>query len=275
MLRTTLHSIIYLSITAIVLNSCSSDTTEELTDTVPEVVAEEQQEGLVEQEVEEFDSIRGIYEGYIGLYEKHVVMDVTLVGDQVSGSYFYTKHQKPLSLEGTFDQASNAFKVIESYKGKETGYMEFTISKDGEIEGVWLIEDGAEEEEMVSLLKMNVAPEEYEPKFSRYEVTHDLMIFNGEENENFEATSELVINKIDHNHFSFYMHVIGGNAHVGSIEGLGIYNPTNKNTGKFYDGDLCGLDFIFNDNDVEVIEDNCGYYHGAHAYFSDTFFKVK
>ncbi|MDX2360900.1 MAG: hypothetical protein QNK23_08850 [Crocinitomicaceae bacterium] len=272
-----LLSITFLSTLLLIFSSCKSEPpVESDLEMIPEPTSEELNNDTPEVlEIDETKVIRGIYVGYIGLYEKHVVMDLIITGDQISGTYFYSKHQKPLTLSGTFDQANNLFKVYETYNGVKTGYMEFTVSKDGKIDGVWKSKEDSQNEEVIFLAITGVIPELYTPIFKRYEVTHDIMIYNGEEDEPLEATSYLVINKIDEKYFSFYLSVIGGNAHVGSLEGLGTYDESNNSVGSFTDGDRCTLHFKFNENTVEIMEDNCGDYHGAHAYFEDTFTEVK
>ncbi len=215
--------------------------------------------------------IWGLYEGKLGLYESQVVLALEIQGEAVSGNYFYAKHQKTLSLEGTYDPSSGMVKATESYKGKTTGYLEFKLSH-GEIEGRWMKQKDAQEKEDFTATLIDLSEEDYSAKHGRYKDVHKITLFSGEDDYEEEVTDVLTISEVGGGFFSFYYSVIGANAHIGSVEG---FAKRKGDTGIFRDLESCELTFTFSGNTVEVHETgDCQYYRGARAYFEGVLSKV-
>jgi hypothetical protein len=242
-----------------------TETTQEQVEEMPADV--ENDEVAVEEE-----TVWGVYEGYLGLYEQHVIMELFITGERVTGNYFYAKHQKLLELKGTFDSETNTITLEESYKGKPTGHLEFTASR-GEIDGKWMKKKGAKEQENFKANLVAIDKDEFSSVRNRYEDTHEISIYNGTDEDIEEVTNVLTINKIGDKFFSFYYSVIGANAHIGSVEGFGEIGKDGL--GVFSGEDNCVLEFTFSKNTVEVHETDCQYYRGARAYFEGILTKVK
>lgn len=227
-----------------------------------------------EDENEQIEEVWALYEGTLGLYEQQVVMELRITGDQVSGNYFYAKHQKLIQLSGTFDEDKQLVKVTESYKGKPTGYLEFYVEK-GELTGKWMKKSGASEKENFSAELVPLSKENYKLELQEYENPHVINVYNGatEEDEQMEVTDELKMSKLGKGFFAFYYSVTGGNAHMGTVEGLG---ETSGGTSYFEGEDACRLEFKFNNKTLVVTEaKSCSYYRGAHAYFDGTLTKKR
>jgi hypothetical protein len=207
-----------------------------------------------------------VYEGTLGLYEQQIVMELVITGEKVSGSYFYAKHQKLIQLDGTFDPAKQRVQATESYKGKTTGYLDFYVEK-GELTGKWMKKAGAKDQEDFSARMVSIAKEDYAPKFEEYDNPHEVMVYNGSEEgeEMMDANNVLKLTKIGKGYFTFYYSVVGANAHMGTVEGLG---ETQNGVGFFEGEEECRLEFKFGNKTVEVEEAQpCDYYRGARAYF--------
>lgn len=254
------------------VTSCTNEVDTTLVQADSQKEKSEVQDSITAEETPE-EVIWGLYEGYLGIYEKHIVMELNISGDQVSGKYFYTKHQKSLDLKGNFNEATNVMSLTESYKGKVTGYLEFKLSR-GIIEGKWMKKKGATESESFKASLINLNKNEFNLTQNRYEDEHTVLIYNGVDGEDeMEATDVLTINRIGKKYFSFYYSVVGGNAHLGSIEGFGTLDKAGN--GLFKDEEACELKFTFSNNKAEVEETgDCQYYRGARAYFMGTLKKV-
>lgn len=212
-----------------------------------------------------------VYTGNVGLYGKHIVLEIMVFGDSVKGSYFYTKHQKPITLTGTINE-KNHIKAKESYKGKTTGYWEFTISK-GDILGKWSKYPSMKEPEGLIAKLSSIDQSNYHPDYSRYQWEHSVPFYNGESEDFEEVTDVCTINWLDEKHFTFHYNVTRRNGHLGSVEGMAIIN--DKGVGIFNGEYDCELTFEFEKDNLNISESNCSYYHGANAYFDGTLVKVK
>lgn len=212
-----------------------------------------------------------IYSGHVGLYGKHVIIELAVYGDSVKGTYFYSKHQKPLTLIGTID-SKNHIKAKEMYKNKTTGYWEFNLSK-GDIVGTWSKSESMIEPEGIIAKLCDIERQDYQPEFETYQDKHIITFYNGVDDDEEEVMDECKINWIDDKHFTFYYNVIRRNGHLGSIEGLAKIEEDGK--GIFRDDESCELTFLFDHNTLEIAESQCDYYHGANAYFDGVLQKVK
>ena len=258
----------------IFIHSCG-ETPEETVDKmeiVQQEVTEPQEDVVSEEPAIQEETVWGVYEGNLGFYEQHVIMELSITGEKVTGNYFYAKHQKPLELKGIFNSETNTIIATESYRGKTTGYLEFTISK-GEIDGKWMKKKDAKEQEVFKANLVAIDKDEYTSVRNRYEETHEIMFYNGTDDDIEDVTNVLTINKIGDKFFSFYYSVIGANVHVGNVEGFGEIRKDG--IGVFSGEDDCILEFTFSKNKVEVHETNCQYYRGARAYFDGILTKVK
>jgi len=220
--------------------------------------------------------IWNVYQGNIGLYESHVVMEFAINGADVQGSYFYTKHQKTLTLKGNVDTLNNQIILEESYKGKTTGYIRFAMNN-SELKGSWSKTKAFEEDENFSASKMNligIRRNNFSTEFNRFEYLHEISFFNGEEDELMETTDQLIINNINDQYISFHYDVTGKNAHLGNIEGIAKVDESG--TWFYSDDEKCKLKFHLDDQSVrvEVIGD-CSTYGGYHAHFGGKLNKVK
>ena len=268
------HSLHLLVLLVVIFSSCTSEpTSEEGTASEEHTVHEETPKNLTEEPENNVETVWGVYQGTLGVYDQHVVMQLSITGNEVQGSYFYSKHQKSLNLKGAYDAESGLMQVTESYKGKTTGYLEFTLSR-GEIVGKWMKKEGAEDKEDFSARLIGVDKNEYEPVHEHYLNKHEISIYNVEEGDVEEVVDVLKINKIGGGYFSFYYSVIGTNAHLGNIEGFGEIG--DDEIGIFRDDEACELEFTFSKNTVEVHETgDCQLYRGYRAYFGGILTKAK
>lgn len=216
-----------------------------------------------------------VYEGTIGMYESHVVAYLHYdESNAVSGVYYYSKHQKPLTLSGRYDPKSGTYSLTETYKGKTTGGMTFR-NFNGNLKGSWRKSANTAEEQPMQLSFIEQTRIlEPQPRFERYENTHQIAIFyNGNDDEEETVTDVLRVTVISPALRSFEYNVTGPNAHMGQASGL--INMQNDSTGVFYGEDNCELTFRFRKKQVIVEEDNCSYYHGARAYLDNVLGRVK
>ncbi len=239
-------------------------------ESVNTTVAEERETAPDEDETEH---IWALYSGKLGDYDQHMIMELVITGTEVSGSYFYTKHQKSLSLNGTYDPSTSKVKVTESYKGKNTGYIEFDLMN-GELSGHWMKKAGATETQPFKAKLTGLDEADFNPVHSTYENPHQISMYNGDSDEIEEVKDVLKISRIGGKYFSFYYSVIGSNAHLGNIEGLAEIDENG--TGIFRDEYDCVLEFILSEKNVEISETgDCQPYRGYRAYFGGTLKKVK
>lgn len=92
-----------------------------------------------ETTVVEVQAGESVYKGAIN--DKYgIVMKLSVSDDSVSGSYYYTSKNKPISLSGT--RTGNSVSLTETTNGKETGRFVGTLTDD-EISGTWMSADGS------------------------------------------------------------------------------------------------------------------------------------
>ena len=66
-----------------------------------------------------------------------IVMSIELIGENISGSYYYTVHNKSISLKGSFSHVNNSFIIDEFSKGEKTGSFSGEINSEISISGLW------------------------------------------------------------------------------------------------------------------------------------------
>lgn len=218
-----------------------------------------------------------IYEGFIGLYEQHVVVSLSLSDDNtVTGTYFYDKHQKHLNLNGSYDPKSGNYNLTESYKNKQTGLLQFK-NFNGELIGLW--KKGSKDTEPQEIkLKLLYAAGNTQPKieFSKYEMKHEITLYNGQTEDIEKVTDQLNVATINKEFKSFSYSITRRNGHMGSADGIIRMDKNSaKQVGHFYGESNCDLAFTFTDKSVDIEENDCEYYHGANAYMDGSLSKVK
>lgn len=218
------------------------------------------------------ERIWGVYSGKLGLYQQEVVMELIISGNQVSGSYFYAKHQKTLQLDGTYDKNTQKFLVTESYKGNPTGYMEFTLTK-GDLVGSWMKKAGSKEKEDFHAALLPIDEKNFKAVHSTYEYKHQMQVYNATEEADVEmVTDVLKVSQLGEGLFAFYYNVIGGTGHLGSMDGLG----ETRDGISIFEVDDCALQFDFSAKAAVVKETgDCQYYRGARVYFEGSLKKVR
>ena len=212
--------------------------------------------------------------GVMGLYQSTVMIDLKISNGNVTGKYFYARHQKYLDLNGTVGK-DGMIKLKESYKGKTTGFLNFT-NIDGKIKGSWCAkEDFKDPQEFNGNEITTINDSDYAPKFERFAYEHTTVIYNGEDVEPDEiaVTDDLMVNYISPDLITFYYHVTGANGHIGSIEGLA--SKSKDGIWIFKGEDECILTLKIDAKKAYIDEDNCNYYRGFRAYFENTLDRVK
>lgn len=272
MKETSLYAIILFF--ALVGAGCS-ETPENVAPTTEDKISTEVDISDSEQDSEGEESsderVWGVYAGKLGLYGQEVVMELIISGNKVSGSYFYAKHQKALQLDGAYNEASQKFQVTERYKGKTTGYMEFTLLK-GELIGYWMKKAGATEKEDFQASLLPVDEKDFRVVHSVYENKHEMSIYNAEDPEVEMVSDVLKVSQLGKGLFTFYYNVVGGTGHLGSLDGLG-QTQNGKSTFKL---DECELQFDFSSTRAEVHETgDCQAFRGARVYFEGSLNKIR
>lgn len=255
------------------LTSCKSDpNTEKLTDQTNTesadntIIDEIQKDSADIQKKEWF-----LYEGMIGDYYQHVVFVYRIEGDSIYGQYYYSKHQKALKIIGKYDKKQNQYLIQESYKGKNTGFLQLS-NINGKLKGTWK-KSAKESESQQVILNFLDQKESVELPYKFVHETikdpHQVYIYNGinEDTDTIEVVDELHLSKINSNYYSFAYSVTGGNGHIGSVNG--IIKMKNDTIGIFRGEDECEMLFKILPNEIIIEENDCGYYHGAHAYFDN------
>ena len=267
--------LLYTLFAATLLFSCQqSEDSKESNDT-PDTSDKKEQESSEPkvQEKEETPKSYDYYAGTIGLYGEDVLMEVNSDDNTITGRYWYLKHGKQIRLSGTTSAKGNEWQVAESVKNVVTGNMTLEVNGD-ELSGQWYAPGKKSELQEVKLQKVYHSDAgTIEPKFETYQFTKTISIYNGEEDEEEEATDDIKLVRIG-DYVLFQYFVIGHNAHVGHINGLA--KMKDKNKAVFKGEDACELSLTFDGNEVTVMEEeSCSYYRGMRAYFAGTLKKTK
>lgn len=84
-------------------------------------------------------------------------------------------------------------------------------------------------------------------------------------------TGTLAIDELTDNEFEFSLSVTSPTGHAGDLEGKAV---TSGNTAEYSDEYSCIVDFVKNDDSIELIESpDCLYWHGAGATFESVYYK--
>lgn len=210
------------------------------------------------------------FHGKLGSYMPQVIMNLIFEGEAVSGSYYYSKHQKELELKGTINPLNNEIEMTESYRGETTGYFNCTFS-DSKIMGVWSAKKNSPKKHEFKLSPLNINSEKLiknkKEKFKKYIFEHESAFYNPEskEWETYDTSDDININSIDQSTFDFYYAVNGMNGHSGSLSGVG--KMRNDSVGYFSDKEGCELKFKFHQDTVHIEAAGCENYAGARAHF--------
>ncbi|MCB9225388.1 MAG: hypothetical protein R2780_00345 [Crocinitomicaceae bacterium] len=221
----------------------------------------------------------------IGLYEKPAIMVLDwMTRDEngvypIKGYYFYIDHQKNLDLEGFSDPSTRGIYLTESYKGKKTGYMEFAQDVPWEGENYWAASKGNSDKQTFyseDLMFRDNMGAQVDIQKGQYTNPHTITIYMGDEEGEVEesVTDELNWVIINQEFFAFDISTTGRNAHTGEASGLATIKG-NKAIWISDSEEHCKLTFDLSkkESSIEVSEENCEYYHGAHASFDWNFSK--
>jgi hypothetical protein len=254
----------------VLISSCSSDANVEKSETQnPETEP-------ITEETAEIDSNWNYYYGTAGMYDSQIIMELNFNDKEVKGSYWYAKHKKRLNLTGSFHEKDQSYELTESYKGKTTGKIKFSIDGNN-LTGRWYTPKSTGEGETFYCTKVKTnAKEHLVPKFNEYIMDHQVEIYDDETDSfiNHEASDFLSVVALGTEHFVFIYDVIGHNYHTGTIEGTGKY--ITPGLGQFKGDEGCVVEFKFYKDSV-ILDANyeCSYYGGARAYFGGTLIRKK
>lgn len=216
----------------------------------------------------------------VGMYQDVCVMVLNkyaATADQIEGLegyYFYLKHHKNLDLKGQLDLNTNVYALNEYYKGKQSGYMEFSLNDQSE--NFWTTNrtNGERQELNAKLLVTSATAESNAIVNARYENEHMVMDMSMPEGEN----TEMVVDNfnatfINDDYLVFEYDVIRTNFHLGGIDGLAKKTKPNQYVFKGEEG--CVLTINKSGKQLIIEDDGCGYFGGANVYFSGTLNQVK
>ncbi|MFK8058109.1 MAG: hypothetical protein AB8F78_18420 [Saprospiraceae bacterium] len=215
-----------------------------------------------------------VFNGYIGNYRTDALMNLVFEADTITGSYYYFKNLGRLALNGKLNPVNNEVTLVESYKGKSTGYFKGQFSETSLI-GKWSTNpafDGAQEFalDVFKLSEVGTKPSATLTDGS-YTFEHGVEMWNMEEEvfENSTSTDDLTVRFIDDTAFTFDYRTSGHNGHSGHIAGIG--KMLNLNQGVFNGEENCELIFDFYDKKADIVASNCQYYGGQRASFGGNF----
>ncbi len=212
------------------------------------------------------------FAGTIGLYGEDVLMEVNQDERELTGRYWYLKHGKQIALEGTASAKSGEWQLTESVKNVVTGNMTLQLN-DAVLTGQWYAPGRKSELQEVTMKKVFTSQNgPIEPAFETYENSKTITVYNGETDEEQEASDDIRLVRIGE-YVLFQYFVIGTNAHVGHINGLAKMQGNDKAVFSGEEG--CQLSLNFEKNAITILEDeDCSYYRGMRAYFEGTLKKV-
>jgi hypothetical protein len=275
----------------LVLFSCGEPQKEEgeILEYDGEEITEESMDYYMEEEEEEGD-FEGIESKHvlfcqIGMYQDAALMVLDWKDRDengihpITGYYFYVKNQKNLDLEGYSEPSTRGIYLTESWKGKETGYMEFA-QDDWDGENFWApSKESTDRQEFNSqdLIFTDPMDANIALQYDMFTDEHGITIYMGEEEGEVEemVTDELNWVIVNEEFFAFDISVTGRNAHTGAANGLANIQGDKAIWIAPDDDQGCKLTFDLSnrEKEISVTEDNCTYYHGFHASFDATFRK--
>lgn len=269
-----LRAFLYIGVCAVLL-SCNSE------DETPEIESMENAEvdteiadknaGLTSEDQLEWH----FYAGRMGPYEQKVILELGLFEEEVSGRYFYAKHQQFIAITGKYDSIQNQLSLTESYNGNITGYIEASVDAEGILTGSWSkVRNGEKQPFMAKPLNLALdESEQMDVRFLRFEKEHTIEIFDGmdtsTEPDLDEVKDELALSRLDNKHFGFYYQVVGSNSNIGILDG--VATVVDKNYAIYTNpNDGCLLSFRFFGDSIEIQEEeNCSATRGLHSEFSN------
>lgn len=225
-----------------------------------------------------------IFSGPLGLYGNQIVMRFNQAGGKVGGSYFYAKHGKDLSLEGTVDPSTGHGKMVEQFDGKTTGYFDFKLNNGG-MTGTWRATPESKTQPF-TLRRLRFSDHHFAAQASELEgfycLTFETWIYvDGDDPadppvmKTFTGWNWLRIRYVSGNTFAFYMYALGGNGHQGRIEGLAHMTATDR--AEFTAPNILPneppvkLGFEIEDDSITVTElQDCSSYRGVTVFFDST-----
>lgn len=219
------------------------------------------------------------FEATTGEYNQQIIIELATSETEVSGRYFYTKHQRFLTLIGTYDTLTQQYSLTESYKGEPTGYLDFQLTEDRCIQGNWRKEQDTSSMPISFIgkeldLYLNNR-DQMDVRFSEYEREHNALtyVLSGNDPIEEEALDQFKLSTIDQKHFAFYFQSASDNAHYGTLQGIAtmveedyaIFNANN---------DDCLVSFRFYEDSVVIEEENdCSDYFLTNARYKAALIK--
>jgi hypothetical protein len=158
--------------------------------------------------------------------------------------------------------------LTESYKGEPTGYMQFSTK--GYDENFWAVDQETTDRQEFNFKKIAPKNEEdraFTIKKQLYIDKHQVQDMSLEE----EVTDKLAMVFIDDDKMIFDYSFVRSNFHTGAARGMATKNTAGDYIFNGEEG--CELKFKVSENEVEVIEKDCRYYHGARATLDGSFSK--
>lgn len=280
-----MNRIIYMILSLILFSTCTPPEKEE-EGQIMEYAGDEDSlsdevEEIADDENEFETKYTQVIEANIGLYQELAIMVLKEQGENedgtinITGYYFYVKHQKNLDLEGVKDPISGKYVLTESYKGETSGYMEFIPGV--EDESFWTPANDTRDEQELNAKKL-LGGDPYEMTLAinheTYQYEHELQIYNGTDWDTDTATDELKVTWINEEFMAFDLNVTRRNSHLGSVKGVAKVAGDKAEYVREGEWDACQLDFdLSNENEISVDEIDCSGWHGANATFDGTYTK--
>jgi len=172
-------------------------------------------------------------------------MDITIAGSSVSGTYYYLKQKKPITLSGTFSSETKDLKLSEMDQDKVTGYFEGELNAANVFFGTW--SNPARNKSLSFVLG-----EEPPASATGWPLLGVYKSNNG----------VLYIGALATGSFGFYINAVYGQ-NLAEIDGRAIINGRK---GDFKDTESdCRLVFTAISGGIKVEEDKCSWGVGAYA----------
>lgn len=266
--------IIALTISTLIV-SCSSDTSESNNKEDAQPTKEDTSQSNEDTtETVAIDSAWSYYSAYIGIYDEPAMLELSFNGDDVNGSYWYAKHGKALKLTGKLNPDTQKYEVNETYKGKLTGKMVFTLDKDLTLNADWSNPKGKDKEHFVGTVLDLPNTKKNKPTFASYEMSHQIEAYNSESGEfEIEEAEDLCRVMRVGNTIVFSYSVIGHNYHSGNIDASLELDENGRGTFNGEDGCLMTFELKGDELRIEEVE-SCSYYKGHRAFFGGLLKKI-
>lgn len=288
-----MRNLLFLLFISFYIISCSSAKEESGSDeennSVEDTFALSTNEESLEEVDEDFEGVETKHVLFckIGIYQEPAVMVLDWgKSDEnrttpINGYYYYLKHGKYLDLEGYSESKTRGIYLTESYKGKESGYMEF--AQDAHIqpwdgENYWSTSRAStvhQEFYSEDILFQDPMEANIALTNEHYYFDHEVMMFDAAKEYTMEVTNELHLSRINDEFLAFKLYVVCTNGHQGEVNGLAKIEGDkahfdNKATDEW---EVCKLTFDLSVKDEITVEEiECQAYHGARAYFDGTLY---